>query len=163
MPKMLINSVTELQQILTRLKPGESLVINGNGTIYSGNIPEKLQAKLTELPVKAPGKTPVNNLDANGLQEYIQTKSWVNSPGKAFKNAWDSDMLRVPKESVNSPLVIMWTLLVELADITQIKCNRTIVEFNHTFYGVSIGKVTAFYNKNLTLRFIETPEGKFEI
>lgn len=156
MKKNLLNSVTELEILLAEVY-GENacIIIKKDGGIFTGNIPDEKLGKLREIPVKIAGKGFSVDFDGNGMQEFISTKSWVNAPGSMFKNSWDNGMLKAPKNSVNSSLIIMWTFLVELSDISDIKCGKKIMTGNnYTYFSVSIGKVTAYYNNHFTLRYI---------
>ena len=115
--------------------------------------------------MKIAGKKFHTSFDGNGSQEYISTNSWVNAPGRIFKNSWDNGMLKLPQEPVNPSLIFMWTLLVEISDIADIKCGENIITGNnYTFFSVSIGEVTAFYSKYFTLQYItvkgDITEGK---
>jgi hypothetical protein len=161
--KKLVNSITELELILAGLNGENSCIVIGkNGAIYTGNIPVEKLGKLREIPVKIHGKTS-SNLDGNGTQEYISTNSWVSAPGRMFKNSWDNSMLKLPENSVNSSMIMMWVLLVELSDIEDIKCGKKIITGNnYSYFSVSIGDVTAYYNNNFMLRFI-TVEGDKDI
>ena len=164
--KNLLNSITELELLLAGIKGENSCIVIGkNGAIYTGNIPVEKLGKLREIPLKIAGKKFNTEFDGNGTQEFISTKSWVNAPGRMFKNSWDNGTLKLPENSVNPSLVMMWTLLVEISDIEDIKCGEKIITGNnYTFFSVSIGEVTAFYSKYFTLQYItitgDITEGK---
>jgi hypothetical protein len=164
--KNLLNSITELELLLAGIKGENScIVITKNGAIFTGNIPAEKLGKLQEIPLKIAGKKFDTNLDGNGAQEFINTKWWVNTLPGAFKNSWDNGMLKLPQEPVNPSLIFMWTLLVEISDIEDIKCGEKIITGNnYTFFSVSIGEVTAFYNSYFTLQYItvkgDITEGK---
>lgn len=154
--KNLLNSITELELLLAGIKGENSCIVIGkNGAIYTGNIPVEKLGKLQEIPLKIAGKNFHTSFDGNGSQEYISTSSWVGAPGRKFKNSWDNGMLKTPENSVNPSMIFMWTLLVEISNIEDIKCGEKIITGNgYTFFSVSIGEVTAFYSKYFTLQYI---------
>lgn len=86
-------SLWEIGQIILKLKPGHSLIISEDGSMYTGRVNVE---KHTAIGKKYPGKSR-HFTDAINRYENPLTKWWVNAPSPAFKNGWDL-ALRKSKE-----------------------------------------------------------------
>lgn len=151
--KALINSF-ELLKIFWSLKEGESIVINSNGTIFKGKVKTE---KLNALPEIFAGKKDTS-LDDMETQKYFNTKSFVNSPSTGFKNAWDSQMIKPPKES-DSILGDSFLLALDFSTEENIKVTDNYTDSNgFKYYIVELikNKMKGYFTqKTKTLRMVE--------
>jgi hypothetical protein len=150
--RILIN-VHQLLKLFWALKDGESLVINKGGHILTGKVKNE---KLKLLP-EILGEKQNTAFDANGAEEFYKTKSWVESPGKAFKNAWDNEILKAPKDST-SLIGSTFTMAIEFLPESELKMDTIIKGDGFEYYVVEIkstGMKGYFSAKSNVLKFVE--------
>ena|ERR1041385_3272808 len=76
----------ELTALLAKLKDGESLVINSDGSLEQGRVKHE---KLTKLREKISTGNE-NDFDTEGFREYnLRSKSFVHGKSPTWKNWWD--------------------------------------------------------------------------
>lgn len=148
---------SELESIYRGLKAGESLVISDTGVIYKTS---RIRVdKLTEVIGKIPSRLNTS-FDTGTLDKEIKTRSWVESPGKSFKNFWDN--IRKNKKNYQDsielpPIVEFWIDSLENLssdDIQKIRVN-IVQEVSFTFYEVILpnSPLVMGINKNGIARY----------
>ena len=152
----------EIEKLYRELKDGESLVISKD-SLFRGKVRTE---KLTKIPGKVIGKLAdklPGEFDGNGMNEFIRTNWYVNSPEKAFKNNWDKKLTpHIPKESQH-PLVIWLEIILDILDSSEFLDNPeeyTGPDYAYNSIGIPKYNITLFFSKKTgTCHFIKS-DGK---
>lgn len=151
-----------LLKIFLELSEGKSIVINSDGEIFTGEVSTK---NLWKRPETLAGKKDLQFIDGQGRQEFFRSKSWVQSPGTSFKNAWDSQVLKKPDEK-EAPILEAFLLAVNYSPDSNIKMGDSITGNNGTFFCVEAikQKIKAWFDqKTGNVVWLEYQGKKFEL
>lgn len=126
----------ELTAIIMKMKPGESLVIDGDsGRMYTGRISDEKLKKFSLLPEKVPGRTSLE-IDGDGRNERLLAHYTPVLFGNSRPKSWDTKTRKAPIES-GSPIVYFFEQKLAETPKNKVQCN-TYDEGGQTFMEVFI-------------------------
>lgn len=141
--KVLI-SLWELTAIIMKLKPGESIVIDGDsGDMFRGRVKT---AKLQKMAEKVAGRTSLE-IDSQGFHEYLVTRSSVFSPGNPLKHTWEMHIKKAPKICGNPVVEIFEELLAQ--NKRKITKKFTSNSLGHNYVEISMEGIDIIIGINL--------------
>lgn len=145
-----IVSAWDILKLIATVKPGQVLVVDADGNIYRGNLPEARLAKLQKLHHKVPKYVPSNLDDAAISYTSFVSKS-VAEPGnivRGFSTEWDSAVKKAAKAQ-QLPVLDMW--------LRAVRYNNTHgkpVEIRHEIVTNANGEITdTFWADFMDLKF----------